>query len=69
MRTITITKDVYAFAELSESAKETARNNYREHNLDFCDWWDSVYDDAKTIGALFGLDIARIYFSGFWSKH
>jgi hypothetical protein len=67
MRTITITKDVYTFAELSDSAKERARNNYREHNLDY-DWWECVYDDAKTIGALFGLDIDHIRFSGFWSQ-
>lgn len=54
MRTITITKEVYTFAELSDSAKETARNNYREHNLDY-NWWDFTYDDAKTIGAFYGL--------------
>lgn len=64
----TITKEVYTFAELSDSAKETARNKYREHNLDGFDWWDFVYDDAKTIAALFGLRIDRIYFSGFWSQ-
>ena len=64
----TITKEVYTFAELSESAKETARDKYREHNLEGYDWWDSVYEDAKTIGNLFGLRIDRIYFSGFWSQ-
>jgi hypothetical protein len=63
----TIETQVFTFAELSDSAKEYARNEYRKHNLDY-DWWDCVYDDAKTIGALFGLDINRIYFSGFWSQ-
>jgi hypothetical protein len=67
MRTITTENEAYTWEELSESAKDYAREQYREHNLDY-DWWDSVYDDAKTIAALFGLRIDRIYFSGFWSQ-
>lgn len=63
----TIEQTVYTFAELSDSAKEHARNEYREHNLDH-DWWDSVYDDTKTTGALFGLRIDNINFSDFWSQ-
>ena len=64
----TITEKVYTFAEVSESAKDKARDNYREHNLDGFDWRDCVHEDAKNIGALFGLRIDRIYFSGFWSQ-
>lgn len=67
MRTITTETKVYAWSELSESAKDYAREQYREHNLEY-QWWDSTYDDAKTIGALFGLRIDNIYFSGFWSQ-
>ena len=63
----TIETQVYSFADLSESAKEYAREQYREHNLDY-DWYTFTYDDAKTIGALFGLRIDTIYFSGFWSQ-
>ena len=32
------------------------------------DWWDSIYDDAKAIGALMGWDVRDIEFSGFWSQ-
>jgi hypothetical protein len=67
MRTITTETKAYTWPELSESAKDYAREQYREHNLDY-DWWDFTYDDAKTIAALFGLRIDNIYFSGFWSQ-
>lgn len=33
----------------------------RDFNVDH-DWWDAVYDDAKTVGALMGLDIVGITF-------
>lgn len=58
---------VYSFAELSDSAKETARNKWRENHLDY-DWWEGVYEDATTIGALMGIAIDDIYFSGFSSQ-
>jgi len=73
---------VYTFRELSDTAKQTAR-----------EWWNSipddgydtefVYEDAATIADLFGLDIRTrlvrtldksvrydpcIYYSGFWSQ-
>lgn len=32
------------------------------------DWHECVTDDAKAIGALMGIDIDRVYFSGFWSQ-
>lgn len=60
-------QEVFKFEDLDDDAKETAMNNYREGNLDY-EWWDGVYDDAKTIGALMGIDIDRIYFSGFYSQ-
>lgn len=63
----TITKEIYTFDELTESAKEKAREWYREGAFDY-EWWDCIDDDAKTIGALMGIRIDRIYFSGFWSQ-
>ena len=47
MKNITMT--VYNFDELSEFAKDRARDWVRESLFDY-DWWDSVYDDAKNIG-------------------
>jgi hypothetical protein len=49
MRKETIEHTYYQFDELTESAKEKARDWYREGGLDY-EWWDSTYEDAKTIG-------------------
>lgn len=49
MRTETIVRTLYHFDELSERAKDTAREWYREGALDY-DWWDCIYDDAATVG-------------------
>lgn len=63
----TVEKEVFEFSELSEQAKEKARAWYREGAFDY-DWYDCIFDDAKTIGELFGLAIEKIYFSGFCSQ-
>jgi len=64
----------YTFDELSDTAKEKAREWYRNGQLDY-DWWDSVYEMADTAAKHLGIDIDRkgkhtpaIYFSGFWSQ-
>jgi len=57
----------FSYDELSDEAKEKARASWREGQLEY-DWWDFVYEDAKTIGALMGIDIDKIYFSGFCSQ-
>jgi hypothetical protein len=58
---------VYELNELNESAKQKAREWYSENCLDY-EWWDSVFEDAKTIGAMMGIEIDKIYFSGFYSQ-
>lgn len=63
----TIKKYVFEFSELSDSAKEKARDWYRQGECDY-EWWDYVYELAKTAGGMLGIDINRIYFSGFWSQ-
>lgn len=40
---------IYTFDELSDKAKEKARDWYREGALGY-DWWDTTYEDAETIG-------------------
>ena len=40
---------VFTFDELSEEAKDRVIEEYWDINVCF-DWWDSVYEDAKTIG-------------------
>ena len=65
MQTKTIT--TYSFAELSDEAKETARSWWREHGLDY-EWYDCTFDYVKEVGAVLGIDIDKIHFSGFWSQ-
>lgn len=66
MKTRNIT--IYAFQELSPEAKEKAINNHRDWNIEGSEWWDCVFDDAKEIASLMGIEIDKIYFSGFWSQ-
>lgn len=80
MRTIETT--VCKFDELSDRAKEKARDWYRQGALNY-DWWDSVYEDAAQCGKILGIDLNQkpvklmngstrcdpaIYFSGFSSQ-
>lgn len=69
MRTETITYKIYKFDELSEDAQQRViQDRQRDpHYLDY-PWWDFLYEDAKEIAGLFGLEIDKIYFSGFWNQ-
>lgn len=72
----------YDFSELSDDAKEKARDVFRSNGYPFWDWWDSVFEDVNAIAKILGLDITErktnksgrvydqinIYFSGFWSQ-
>lgn len=58
---------VFTFNELSDSAKEKARDWWKSNGLDY-EWWECVYEQYTTACKLFGLDISRIMFSGFWSQ-
>lgn len=72
----TQTKTVFDFDELSDEAKERARQDWRETNLDY-EWWDMVYEDAAQIADILGIDLRagktddkgmKIFFSGFSSQ-
>lgn len=64
MRTQTI--NLYQFDELpTAQAKEKARNWYREFVYTDSSDWNFVYENAKKIGALIGIEIDNISFSGF----
>lgn len=45
----TISVNIFTFDELSDKAKEVARDWYRSGGPDY-DWWEYAYGDAKTIG-------------------
>lgn len=72
----------FKFSELSDRAKEKARDKYRQSYPDY-DWWDSSYEDFDKIATMMGIEIGTkpvrlmngktrhdpaIYFSGFWSQ-
>jgi len=74
---------VYQYDELSDEAKEKARDWYRDGNCDDTYWSESIIDDAATVAEFLGLDINQtayktmggetkyepaVYFSGFWSQ-
>lgn len=57
----TIEVKVYQFAELSDKAKDKAISELSDINVNY-DWWDSIYEDAATIGlkiTRFDLDRSR----------
>ena len=76
----TIEQTVFKFSELSDSAKETAREWWRrDQDFDL----ESTIDDAATVAELFGLDIRKktvrlmngktrqdpaVFWTGFWSQ-
>lgn len=46
---VTHTITLYKFNELSEEAQNNALSKLSDINVDH-DWWDHIYEDAKTIG-------------------
>lgn len=78
----TVEQKVYKFDELSDAAKEVARDWWRQGALTD-DWWDFVYEDAEMIADMMGIDLRtrpvklmgggtryepNIWFSGFYSQ-
>lgn len=47
----------YEFSELSETAKQKAREDYTSGDYPGYNWWDGVYEDANTMAKILGLDI------------
>lgn len=64
----TKTVNLYTFNELSDSAKEKARNWWREGNNDDTFWSKCTIDEAKEQAKNMGLDIEKIYWRGFSSQ-
>jgi hypothetical protein len=62
----TIEVEVFKYAELSDSAKQRARDWYIE-GMDY-EWWQGVYDMAIEDGKEKGFYIDKIAFSGFCSQ-
>ena len=60
----TVRTKVYKFNELSGPAKETARQSWREHGLDY-EWHEFTIEGLKERAPEKGFEIDKIYFSGF----
>lgn len=58
---------IFTFDELSETAKEKARQWFRDASS-ADEWWDGTFDDVKNVAKLMGVEIERIGFSGFSSQ-
>lgn len=73
---------VYMLSELSEGAKDSAREWYRRHCLNR-DWYEYVYEDFETVCAILGIrlhtspvplaggghrDDPHVFFRGFWNQ-
>jgi hypothetical protein len=59
MRIVVTETKVYKFEELTKEQQQKAIDNLYDINIDH-DWWDFVYEDAKTIGCeIRGFDIDR----------
>jgi hypothetical protein len=57
--TKTVRYKLYTFKELSDAAKDKARDWYREGALDY-DWWEFIYQDAESVGLkITGFDLDR----------
>lgn len=74
---------VYAYKELSDKAKERARDKFREWACDDDHWFEAVYEDVERIAPLMGIHFKKrevrllgggtrskpcIWFSGFSSQ-
>lgn len=58
---------IYKYEELSDDAKEKARDWNRKNDDDNF-WSECVIDDAKEVAALMGWEIDKVYYRGFWSQ-
>ena len=50
-------KTEFKFEELSERAKQKAREEYTSGEYPGYDWWDGVYEDAVRMGQMLGIEI------------
>ncbi len=67
MREITLT--VCSFEELSDKAKQAARENFRfSEEIDFDIANEIVEEDSKYIGKMLGIDVTKLYWTGFHSQ-
>lgn len=67
MKTVTKTYNVCSFDELSDRSQSKAMSDYI-NDCDFSYHAECIIEDAKAIGALMGINIDNVYYSGFYSQ-
>lgn len=67
MRTETVQINYYKFNELSEKAQEKALDYYRSHYMDDS-WYEGTLEFCKQPAEIMGIEIDKIYFSGFCNQ-
>jgi hypothetical protein len=60
--------EVYQYDELSDEAKEKAREKLRDVNVEYDKWWDFVYGYWTEKLEAIGFEDIDIRFSGFWNQ-
>ncbi len=53
---------------MSSEQRESLLETHRYINVEYSDWWDCIESDFREDMKKVGIDVARIYFSGFWSQ-
>lgn len=53
---------------VSDSQKQKLIEKYRDINVDFDDWHEYVVDVFKEDMKVIGINVDRVYFTGFWSQ-
>lgn len=56
------------FNNLPARVRDEILDKHRHYNTEHLEWWGSVYDDFKHDMDAIGIEVHRMYFSGFWSQ-
>lgn len=56
------------FEALTKRQQDEILDKHRHFNTEHLEWWDCVYDDFKRDMDAIGIDVERMYFSGFYSQ-
>lgn len=56
------------FNALPARVRDEILDKHRNWNVDHIEWWDTVYEDFKHDMDAIGIEVERMYFSGFWSQ-
>lgn len=56
------------FNALTKRQRDEILDKHREWNVEHTEWWDVVYDHFKHDMDAIGIEVERMYFSGFWSQ-